>query len=87
MKLVYYGFGGFIGFVCGTTISLIFFWLKKSGSQFDSYLLQNFGIIGRYLLELINALPLIGLALGLILVKVLFGAQFDDQNPPTNLGE
>jgi len=30
-------------------------------------------------------LPLIGLALGLLLVKVLFGAQFDDQDPPTTV--
>ena len=82
MKWVYYGFGGFIGFVCGVVINLIFFLLKKSGSQFDKVLVQNFGAFGRYLLELINWLPYIGLGLGFILVKLLFGPQFDDHDPP-----
>ncbi len=86
MKLVYYFFGGFIGFMCGGLIGLIFYGLQKSGSQFANYLVQNFGFFGKYVLELINALPFIGLALGLILVKILFGAQFDDQDPPTTVG-
>jgi len=85
MKLVYYFFGGFIGFMCGGLIGLIFYGLQKSGSEFANYLVQNFGFFGKYVLELINALPLIGLALGLLLVKVLFGAQFDDQDPPTTV--
>ena len=32
MKYVYYGFGGFIGFVCGTLINLIFYWVEQSGT-------------------------------------------------------
>ena len=85
MKLVYYFFGGFIGFMCGGLIGLIFYGLQKSGSQFANYLVQNFGFFGKYVLELINALPFIGIALGLVLVKVLFGPQFDDQDPPNTV--
>lgn len=72
MKYVYYGFGAFIGFVCGMGINLIFYWVDQSGVKFARYLIENFGFMGGYLLELINALPVIGAALGVILVKLLF---------------
>ena len=78
MKYVYYGFGGFIGFVCGTGINLIFYWLDQSGVKFAAYLIQNFGFLGKYILELINALPIIGVALGIILIKFLFNRELTD---------
>tara|TARA_B100001123_G_C15188397_1_gene978251 strand:+ start:48 stop:287 length:240 start_codon:yes stop_codon:yes gene_type:complete len=78
MKYVYYGFGGFIGFVCGTGINLIFYWLDQSGVKFAAYLIQNFGFLGKYILELINALPIIGVALGIILIKLLFNRELTD---------
>ena len=78
MKYVYYGFGGFIGFVCGMCINLIFYWLDQAGVKFAGYLIKNFGFLGKYLLELINALPVIGVALGIILVKLLFERELAD---------
>ena len=78
MKYVYYGFGGFIGFVCGMGINLIFYWLDQAGVKFAGYLIKNFGFLGIYLLELINALPVIGVALGIILVKLLFERELAD---------
>ncbi|MZG29822.1 MAG: hypothetical protein F3741_03280 [Nitrospinae bacterium] len=78
MKYAYYGFGAFIGFVCGTGINLIFYWLDQSGVKFAHYLITNFGFFGKYLLELINALPVIGAALGIILVKLLFERELSE---------
>jgi hypothetical protein len=80
MKYAYYGFGAFIGFVCGMGINLIFYWLDQSGVKFAHYLIANFGFVGRYLLELINALPVIGAALGIILVKLLFERELTEKN-------
>ena len=78
LKYAYYGFGGFIGFVCGMGINLIFYWLDQAGVKFAGYLIKNFGFLGKYLLELINALPIIGVALGIILVKLLFERELSD---------
>ena len=78
MKYAYYGFGGFIGFVCGMGINLIFYWLDQAGVKFAGYLFKNFGFLGKYILELINALPIIGLALGIILVKLMFERELTD---------
>ena len=78
LKYAYYGFGGFIGFVCGMGINLIFYWLDQAGVKFAGYLIKNFGFLGKYLLELINALPIIGVALGIILVKLLFERELAD---------
>ena len=79
MKYVYYGFGGFIGFVCGVVINLIFYMLDKSGIKFAGYLIKTLGFFGDYILQLINALPLVGAALGVILVKYLFGREFEEK--------
>jgi hypothetical protein len=79
MKYVYYGFGAFIGFVCGMGINLVFYWLDQSGVKFASYLISNFGFVGKYILELINALPVIGAALGLILIKLLFNRELTEK--------
>ena len=78
MKYAYYGFGGFIGFGGGMGINLIFYWLDQAGVKFAGYLIKNFGFLGKYILELINALPIIGLALGIILVKLMFERELTD---------
>ncbi|MBT3365983.1 MAG: hypothetical protein HN472_09640 [Nitrospina sp.] len=80
MKYAYYGFGAFIGFVCGMGINLIFYWLDQSGVKFAHYLINNLGFVGRYLLELINALPIIGAALGIILIKLLFSRELTERS-------
>lgn len=77
LKAVYYGFGAFIGLVCGTLINLIFYLLETSGTYTAGQLVKDFGFFGRYLLELINLLPYIGLGLGILLVKLLFGDELD----------
>ena len=77
MKIVYYVFGAFIGFGCGSILNLIFVWLEKSGTYSAAELVRDYGLIGQYLFKLIDALPLFGVALGVILVKVLFGNQLD----------
>ena len=79
MKYVYYGFGGFIGFICGVVINLIFYMLDKAGIKFAGYLIKTLGFFGDYILQLINALPLVGAALGVILVKYLFGREFEEK--------
>ena len=79
MKYIYYGFGGFIGFICGVAINLIFLMLDKSGVKFAEYLIKTFGFFGDYILQLINALPLLGAVLGVILVKYLFGREFEEK--------
>ena len=79
MKIVYYAFGAFIGFVCGSIINLIFYWLDQSGVKFAGDLIKNYGDFGRFILELINALPLFGAALGVIIVQLLFGRQLENK--------
>ena len=79
MKYVYYGFGGFIGFICGVAINLIFYLLDQSGIKFASYLIKNFDFFGKYILDLIDALPFLGAALGFLLVKYLFGRELEEE--------
>ncbi len=79
MKYVYYGFGGFIGFICGVAINLIFLFLDKSGVKFVAYLIKTFGFFGEYILKLIDALPILGAVLGVILIKYLFGREFEEK--------
>ena len=79
MKYVYYGFGGFIGFICGVAINLIFYLLDQSGVKFADYLIKNFNFFGKYILELIDTLPLLGAVLGVLLVKYLFGREFEEK--------
>lgn len=72
MKWVYYGFGGFIGGICGTTINLIFYMLEQSGNRLISDLVRDYGMFGRFVAEMVNALPLMGVALGIVMVHWLF---------------
>jgi len=80
LKGIYYGFGAFIGLVCGALINLIFYWLEQSGTYTASQLVRDYGFMGRYLLELINLLPYIGVGLGILLVRILFGEKLDKRD-------
>ena len=79
MRYVYYGFGGFIGFICGVAINLIFYLLDQSGVKFVAYLIKTFGFFGEYILMLIDALPILGAVLGIILIKYLFGRELEEE--------
>jgi len=79
MKYVYYGFGGFIGFICGVVINLIFLFVYRSGINFVDYLMKWNEFFGQYILDLIEVLPLLGAVLGIILVKYLFGRELDEE--------
>ena len=79
MRYVYFGFGGFIGFICGVAINLIFYLLDQSGVKFAAYLIKTFGFFGEYILMLIDALPILGAVLGIILIKYLFGRELEDE--------
>jgi hypothetical protein len=79
LKIVYYIFGAFIGFVCGTIINIIFYWLDESGVKFAENLVKNYGAFGKFLLEMVNYLPLFGVALGIIIVQLFFGKELDSK--------
>jgi len=79
MKWFYYGFGGFIGFVCGMVLSLIFLAVERSGYPVLSSLPKKFGVFGEYLLELYNALPFFGIAFGILMVRIMFQKRFEKQ--------
>jgi hypothetical protein len=79
MRYVYFGFGGFIGFICGVAINLIFYLLDQSGVKFAIYLIKTFGFFGEYILMLIDALPILGTVLGIILIKYLFGRELEEE--------
>lgn len=79
-KLIYYGFGGFIGFICGILINFIFIWVERSGNPILSDLVRNYGVFGQYLIELFNYLPLFGVALGIMMVRILFQDQWEKGN-------
>jgi len=51
MKWIYYGFGAFIGFVCGTVIEFIFYLLEQSGNRVISNMVRDYGILGRFIAE------------------------------------
>jgi len=72
MKWIYYGFGAFIGFVCGTVIEFIFYLLEQSGNRVISNMVRDYGILGRFIAEMVTNLPYMGLALGIVMVYWLF---------------
>ena len=80
MKWIYYGFGAFIGFICGTMISFIFVLLEQSGNRIISNMVRDYGILGNFVAEMVNKLPFIGLALGIIMIYWLFPEVVGDKN-------
>ncbi len=81
---LYYLFGGFIGFVCGLMICLLFLFVEQSGQPVLSSLPQKFGVFGEYLLMLYDVLPLFGLVLGVVLVRKMFQNRFDEEDNKSN---
>ena len=72
IKWIYYGFGAFIGFICGTIINFIFFLLEQSGNRIISDMVRDYGMLGHFVAKRVNALPFMGLALGIIMIFWLF---------------
>ena len=85
MKWFYYGFGAFIGFVCGTTIEFIFYLLEQSGNRIISNMIRDYGTLGRFVAEVVSNLPYIGLALGVVMICYLFpDIDSNKNNEPKN---
>ena len=82
MKWIYYGFGAFIGFVCGTVIEFIFFLLEQSGNRVISNMIRDYGVLGRFIAEMVANLPYMGLALGIIMIYRLFPEVVRDKTKP-----
>lgn len=83
IKWIYYGFGAFIGFVCGTIINYIFFLLEQSGNRIISDMVRDHEMLGRFVAEMVNALPFMGLALGVIMIYWLFPEVVGDKKDPS----
>ena len=82
MKWIYYGFGAFIGFVCGTIIEFIFYLLEQSGNRIISNMVRDYGVFGRFIAEMVSNLPYMGLALGIIMVFWLFPDVVNEEVEP-----
>ena len=83
MKWIYYGFGAFIGFICGTIINFIFILLEQSGSRIISNMVRDYGMLGHFVAKMVNALPFMGLALGIIMIHWLFPEIVGDKKDPS----
>ncbi len=82
MKYFYYGFGGFIGFVCGIVIQLIFYAVERSGNRILTEAGRgDYGVIGKGLLVLYEGLPYMGIVLGVILVRLMFRKEIENEGP------
>ena len=82
MKWIYYGFGAVIGLVCGTVIEFIFYLLEQSGNRVISNMIRDYGVLGRFLAEMVANLPYMGLALGIIMIYRLFPEVVGDKTKP-----
>ena len=82
LKWIYYGFGAFIGFVCGTVIEFIFYLLEQSGNRVISNMIRDYGVLGRFIAEMVANLPYMGLALGIIMIYRLFPEVAGDKTKP-----
>ncbi len=82
MKYFYFGFGGFIGFVCGLGLQLLIYAVERSGNPILTQLGRgDYGIPGRGLLALYEGLPYLGIVLGVVLVRLMFRKDFDKPGP------
>ena len=82
MKYFYYGFGGFIGFVCGMVLQLVVYAVERSGNRILTQLGRgDYGVLGKGLLVLYDGLPYIGIVLGVVLVRVMFKKEVGSEGP------
>lgn len=82
MKYFYYGFGGFIGFVCGIVIQMIFYMVERSGYPVLTQMGRgDYGVIGKGLLMLYEGLPYMGIVLGVVLVRLMFRKDIEKEGP------
>jgi hypothetical protein len=80
MKYFYFGFGGFIGFVCGIAIQMLVFAVEKSGNRVLTQLGRgDYGVFGKGLLVLFEGLPYMGIVLGVVLVRYMFRKDIDKE--------
>ena len=82
LKWIYYGFGAFIGFVCGTVIEFIFYLLEQSGNRVISNMIRDYGVLGRFIAEMVANLQYMGVALGIIMIYRLFPEVVGDKTKP-----
>jgi hypothetical protein len=82
LKWIYYGFGAFIGFVCGTVIEFIFYLLEQSGNRVISNMIRDYGVLGRFIAEMLANLPYMGLAMRIIMIYRLFPEELGDKTKP-----
>jgi hypothetical protein len=82
MKYFYFGFGGFIGFVCGMVIQMLVYAVERSGNNILTQLGRgNYGAIGKGLLVLFDGLPYMGIVLGVVLVRYMFRKDIEKEGP------
>jgi hypothetical protein len=82
MKYFYFGFGGFIGFVCGMVIQWLVYMVHQSGNHILTQLGRgDYGAIGKGLLVLFDGLPYMGIVLGVVLVRYMFRKDIDKEGP------
>jgi len=73
MKYFYFGFGGFIGFVCGSVIYYVIYLVERSGNRILTEAGRgDYGVVGKGLLVLYEGLPYMGIVLGVLLVRTMF---------------
>ncbi|HKI48574.1 MAG TPA: hypothetical protein VKA69_04570 [Desulfobacteria bacterium] len=82
MKYFYFGFGGFIGFVCGMVIQMLIYTVERSGNNILTQLGRgDYGVIGKGLLVLFDGLPYMGIVLGVVLVRYMFRKDIEKEEP------
>jgi hypothetical protein len=80
MKYFYFGFGGFIGFVCGSLIYYIIYLVERSGNPILTRMGRgDYGVLGKGLLVLYEGLPYMGIVLGVVLVRTMFRKDIDKE--------
>jgi len=82
MKYFYFGFGGFIGFVCGMVIQMLIYAVERSGNRVLTEAGRgDYGVVGKGLLVLFDGLPYMGIVLGVVLVRTMFRKDIEKEGP------
>ena len=82
MKYFYFGFGGFIGFVCGMVTQMLVYAVERSGNRILTEAGRgDYGVMGKGFLVLYEGLPYMGIVLGVVLVRYMFRKDFEKEGP------